>query len=405
MASAPKPLHPAGRREAAAPGAVPQFLRRPLPEPRKGGFAQARVEEQLRECGIHVGGEHPWDIQVHEPRFYRRVLLHGSLGLGESYMDGWWDCEALDSMFTRLLQERPDRAAQGIEGFWLGVRSRLFNLQSAGRAWHVAHRHYDLGNDLYRAMLGRRLVYSCGYWRDANDLDAAQEAKLDLVCRKLRLGRGMHLLDIGCGFGELLKYAAERHAVTGVGITVSEQQARLARILCRNVPVAIRLQDYRDLNQRFDRVVSVGMFEHVGPKNYRHYFEQVRRCLGDDGLFVLQTIGTNRSTDHTDPWIEKYIFPNSVLPSARQIAEASEGLFVLEDWHNFGTDYDRTLQAWRRNFERAWPGLSQHYDERFRRMWRYYLSCSMAMFRARQGQLWQIVLSPTGMPGGYRAPR
>jgi cyclopropane-fatty-acyl-phospholipid synthase len=226
-------------------------------------------------------------------------------------------------------------------------------------------------------MLGRRLVYSCGYWREAHDLDAAQEAKLDLICRKLKLGRGQHVLDIGCGFGEMLRYAAERYEVTGVGVTVSAEQARLARLRCRDVPVAIRIQDYRDLNQTFDRVVSVGMFEHVGPKNYRRYFEKVRECLVEDGLFVLHTIGGNVSTDHTDPWIEKYVFPNSVLPSAAQIAEASEGLFVLEDWHNFGTDYDRTLQAWRTNFERAWPGLSMHYDERFHRMWRYYLSCAM----------------------------
>jgi cyclopropane-fatty-acyl-phospholipid synthase len=405
MASVPKPLKRAERQEAGSRPALPPPRTTQRDDAAKaGGFARAHVEEMLRDTGIRINGEHPWDIQVHDPRFYWRALTHGTLGFGESYMDGWWDCEALDSMFTRLLQARVDAHAHGVEDVWLSLRAALFNLQSATRAWHVG-RHYDLGNDLYRAMLGRRLVYSCGYWSHAHDLDSAQEAKLDLVCRKLRLGRGMHVLDIGCGFGEMLRYAAERYAVTGVGITVSENQARLARTLCRDVPVAIRLQDYRDLNQRFDRVVSIGMFEHVGPKNYRTYFEKVRECLGDDGLFVLHTIGTNESTGHTDPWIEKYIFPNAVLPSARQITEAVEGLFVLEDWHNFGADYDRTLQAWRTNFDRAWPGLSQHYDERFRRMWRYYLGCSMATFRARQCQLWQIVLSPTGIPGGYRAPR
>src|SRR5436190_47821 len=405
MASAPKKIEPAARE---VPSAEPTHFVAEPGRPRAApaaGFARRRVERLLEEAGIRVGGAHPWDIRVHDERFFWRVLAHGSLGLGEYYMDGWWDCEVLDSMFTRLLQSRVERRARGLGGFWLALRSYLFNLQSGSRAWHVGQQHYDLGNDLYRAMLGRRLVYSCAYWPHSNDLDSAQEAKLDLICRKLRLGRGMHVLDIGCGFGEMLRYAAERYAVTGVGITVSEQQAKLARLRCRDLPVAIRLQDYRDLNQHFDRVVSVGMFEHVGPKNYRRYFECVRRCLGDDGLFVLHTIGGNRSTGHTDPWIEKYIFPNAVLPSARQITEAMEGLFVLEDWHNFGTDYDRTLQAWRTNFDRAWGGLSQHYDERFRRMWRYYLSSSMAMFRSRRGQLWQLVLSPCGVPGGYRAPR
>ena len=291
-----------------------------------------------------------------------------------------------------------------------GLRARLTNLQSRRRSFEVGERHYNLGNDLYSAMLGRRLVYSCGYWRGRNgapleDLDAAQEAKLDLVCRKLGLQPGMRVLDIGCGWGEALKFAAERYGISGVGVTVSREQAAYARELCQGLPIEIRLQDYRELDERFDRSFSLGMFEHVGVKNYRTYFEVARRCLGDDGLFLLHTIGTNRSVHHTDPWIGKYIFPNSMLPSAAQITQASEGLFVLEDWHNFGADYDRTLQAWRANVERAWPALDARYDERFRRMWRFYLAGSMATFRARHSQLWQLVLSPKGVPGGYVAPR
>lgn len=281
----------------------------------------------------------------------------------------------------------------------------VFNLQNRRRSRAVGERHYDLGNDLYAAMLGERLVYSCGYWRQADDLDQAQLAKLDLVCRKLQLKPGMKVLDIGCGWGEALKYAAERYGVSGVGVTISAEQAAYASELCVGLPVEIRLQDYRDIDERFDAAFSIGMFEHVGVKNYRGYFETVRRLLPEDGLFLLHTIGGNVSVQRTDPWIARYIFPNSMLPSARQIAEASEGLFVIEDWHGFGTDYDRTLQAWRDNVEAAWERLDERYDERFRRMWRFYLAASMATFRSRRSQLWQLVLSPHGVPGGYVAPR
>ncbi|MGA9422369.1 MAG: class I SAM-dependent methyltransferase, partial [Rhodanobacteraceae bacterium] len=237
------------------------------------------------------------------------------------------------------------------------------------------------------------------------DLDAAQEAKLDLICRKLRLKPGMRVLDIGCGWGEALKFAAERYGVSGVGITVSEQQAHHARDLCKGLPVEIRLQDYRDVTETFDAVYSVGMFEHVGWKNYRSYFEVCRRCLAADGLSLLHSIGTNGEPSRPDPWIEKYIFPNSMVPAASQVTGALEGLFVVEDWHNFGADYDKTLMAWRANFDAAWPSLQNEYDERFRRMWRFYLSGSAAVFRTRRDQLWQIVLSARGVPGGYVAPR
>ncbi len=254
------------------------------------------------------------------------------------------------------------------------------------------------------AMLGPGMVYSCGYWRQATDLAAAQEAKLDLACRKLGLCPGQRLLDVGCGWGETLRFAARRYGVSGVGVTISREQAEQARRRCAGLPVEIRLCDYRELEERFDHVLSIGMFEHVGVRNYRGFFERMRRLLAPSGLFLLHSIGGERSGDHTDPWISRYIFPNSMLPSAAQVARAVEGLFVIEDWHNFGTDYDLTLQAWRENIERAWARLPQ-YDERFRRMWRFYLAASMALFRSRRGQLWQLVLSPEGVPGGYVAPR
>lgn len=366
---------------------------------------QDRLQTLLSDADVRIGGGRAWDLQLNDPRVASRLLARGSLGLGESYMDGWWDAASLDGFLFHLLDARLDQRTHSLAEIWDGLRAHLLNLQKGHRAFEVGERHYDLGNDLYRAMLGKRLVYSCGYWREADNLDDAQEAKLDLICRKLGLRPGMRVLDIGCGWGEALKYAAERYGVSGVGITISREQAAFARELCAGLPVEIRVQDYREVEEPFDRILSVGMFEHVGVKNYRTYFEVARRCLSDEGLFLLHTIGGNQSVTHTDPWIGRYIFPNSMLPSAAQIATAVEDVFVIEDWHNFGTDYDRTLQAWRANIESAWDSLPARYDERFRRMWRYYLAASMAAFRARRIQLWQLVLSPRGVRGGYVAPR
>ena len=372
-----------------------------------------RIERLLAHADVRIGGDRPWDVQVHRPRFYGRVLGQGSLGLGESYMDGDWNTGSLDGLLCRLLEARLDERVKGAAARFDALRAWLSNRQTRRRAREVGRRHYDLGNDLYRAMLGPGMVYSCGYWRDAADLASAQAAKLELCCRKLDLRAGMRLLDIGCGWGELLRHAAEHHGVRGVGITISREQAALARERCAGLPVEIRLQDYRELGrdgERFDRIVSIGMFEHVGVDNYPEYMDVARRCLADDaahggGLFLLHSIGGERSRRRTDPWIARYIFPNSMLPSAAQVARAVEGRFVIEDWHNFGADYDRTLQAWRDNIEAAWDTLPARYDARFRRMWRYYLAGSMASFRTRRNQVWQLVLSPRGVPGGYVAPR
>ncbi len=372
--------------------------------------ARSRIESLLNLAGVRIDGDAPTDMQVHDQRLYARAIAHGSVGLGEAYMDGWWDAPDLDGFLFRVLHAHIDERVGGIDDAALFLRSKLLNLQRGRRAYEVGEHHYDLGNDLFQAMLGKRLVYSCGYWKNAANLDAAQEAKLDLVCRKLALTPGMHVLDIGCGWGEALKYAAEKYGVSGVGITVSLEQAQFARELCIGLPIEIRVQDYRNIpdeigGERFDRIWSIGMFEHVGVKNYRAYFETVRRCLVDDGLSLLHSIGGNESTNRTDPWIAKYIFPNSMIPSAAQIATAVEGLFVIEDWHGFGVYYDKTLLAWRANFDAAWPDLQAKYGERFRRMWHFYLAASAASFRARRDQLWQIVLSPRGVPGGYRESR
>lgn len=359
------------------------------------------VEQILEDAGIHINGDQPWDPQVHNQNSFSRFLAEGRLGLGESYVDGWWDCAALDEFFFRALRAGIDARSKSWRSLLPYLSARLINHQRRSKAWEIGQAHYDIGNDLFQAMLDHRMVYSCAYWHDADTLDAAQEAKLELVCRKLGIQPGMRVLDIGCGWGSFAQYAAERHRVEVVGITVSREQVELGKIRCAGLPVDLRLQDYRDLRGRFDRIVSIGMFEHVGHKNYRRFMEICHRCLGDKGLMLLHTIGGLRTAVHQDQWIAKYIFPNSLLPSARHIADAIEGRFVLEDWHNFGADYDRTLMAWSRNFDAAWPSLAPKYGERFYRIWHYYLHYCAASFRARYNHLWQIVLSKGGVPGGY----
>jgi len=362
----------------------------------------------VESADVRFDGGRPWDIQVRSSDLYDRVLRQGSLGFGESYMDGDWESERLDETFERLLTARLDTKIQVVAKLqFLGLllRSLLVNRQSRKRAFHVGEHHYDIGNDVYTAMLDPTMSYSCGYWKDAEDLEQAQLAKLRLICDKLELKPGERLLDIGCGWGGLAKLAAQDYGVEVTGVTVSKEQQRLARERCTGLPVQIELMDYRDLTGRFDKVVSVGMFEHVGPKNYPAYFAVVERVMAADGLFLLHTIGNYDHLHTTDAWIDKYIFPNGYIPSARQLSRAIEKDLVLEDWHNFGPDYDTTLMAWWKNFDQAWPRLSDKYGERFYRMFKYYLHACAGYFRSRQGQLWQLVLSKRGRRQIYRSIR
>jgi len=363
------------------------------------------IEQQLARADVIINGSRPWDPQVHDERLYGRLISQGTLGLGESYMDGWWDAEALDELIYRLsVASIQDDFPRDIAVIWSAVRGRLFNMQRL-KVKEVGEKHYDIGNDLYEAMLDKRMIYSCGYWKDAATLDEAQEAKLDLICRKMGLEKGMRVLDIGSGWGGFLKFAAERYGITGLGVTISREQAALANERTKGLPVETKLIDYQALEGEFDRVISIGMFEHVGYKNYRAYFEKARALLAGDGMMMLHTIGGNHSVTHGDPWSEKYIFPNGMLPSIAQIGRATEALFVMEDWHNFGADYDKTLMAWWTNFNAAWSQLEARYGPRFYRMWKYYLHIFAALFRARNVNLWQIVLSPRGVPGGYASVR
>ena len=363
------------------------------------------INEMLSRAGITINGPASFDLQVKHPDFFKRVLQEGSLGLGESYMDGWWECERLDIFFNNVLragleQQLPNHLKDTLRI----AAARLFNLQSKKRAWIVGKEHYDLGNDLFSRMLDPAMQYSCGYWKQAASLEQAQQDKLRLICEKLQLEPGMRVLDIGCGWGGLAEFMAQHYGVSVVGVTISAEQQRMAQARCAGLDVAILLQDYRDLNDQFDRIVSVGMFEHVGPKNYPTYFKVVDRNLKPDGLFLLHTIGSRKTDHRVDPWIDKYIFPNGCLPSVRQIANASEPHFVMEDWHNFGADYDTTLMAWHERFIASWPEIADNYSERFKRMFSYYLNACAGAFRARDIQLWQVVFS-RGVEHGLRVAR
>lgn len=363
------------------------------------------VSEHLSKADIKINGDRPWDIQIYDERVFNRILAQGSLGFGEAYMDHWWDCTSIDQMLTRIFTANLEEKIKPLQAILPALWSHILNPQRKSKAFEIGERHYDVGNDLYEQMLDKRMVYTCGYWTEAKTLDEAQDAKLDLVCRKIGLQKGMRVLDIGCGWGSFAKFAAERYGAEVVGITVSKEQIALGQKLCSGLQVELRYQDYRDIIGTFDRVVSLGMFEHVGYRNYRTYMEVVHRVLPDHGIFLLHTIGRNHSVHATDPWIEKYIFPNSMLPSIKQIGASIERLFVMEDWHNFGTDYDKTLLFWHKNFENAWGELKEKYSERFHRMWRFYLLSSAATFRARKNQLWQIVLSKGGLVDGYKTIR
>lgn len=369
-------------------------------------LSRRTLEDLLARADIAINGDRPWDLQIDDERTFKRVLAQGSLGLGEAYMDGWWDCRRLDDFIYRVVRSGLDRQVRGdLRMLRQYLAARLLNLQSAARAFIVGEKHYDISFDVYSQMLDKRLNYSCAYWKNADTLDEAQEHKLDLICRKLSLKSGSRVLDIGCGWGSFAQYAAEKYGAEVVGITVSREQARVARERSQGLPVEFRLQDYREMNETFDHIVSVGMFEHVGYKNYAGYMDVARRCLREGGLFLLHSIGSSRAAYRGESWMDKYIFPNGMLPSIQQLGKAMENRFVMEDWHNFGADYDCTLMAWHGNFIAKRDEFAERFGERFCRMWEYYLLSCAGAFRARKIQLWQLVLSPAGVAGGYQSVR
>lgn len=364
------------------------------------------IEELISETGITINGNQSFDIQVHNEDFYKRVLQNGSLGLGESYMEGWWDCEDLDVFFYKLFSHELEKKVKNNWGFMsLVLKAKLFNLQSKAKALNAISHHYDIGNNLYKKMLDPLMMYSCAYWKDATNLTEAQEQKLKLICEKLQLKPGQKVLDIGCGWGGFAYYAAKNYKVNVVGITISEEQRLLAVDRCQGLNVEIRFQDYRDIDEKFDRIVSIGMLEHVGYKNYDEFMAIIHKNLTDEGICLLHFIAGNETDLSTDPWIHKYIFPSGLIPSLTQIGKAMENKLLLEDLHNIGLHYDYTLMAWQENFKKSWEVLSSIYDETFYRMWLFYLAVSAASFRSRRLNLWQLVITKPSFHKEYKSIR
>lgn len=368
------------------------------------------IKDVLEIADVKINGSRPWDIQVKNDRFYHRVLGDGSLGLGESYMDGDWDCKALDQFFYRVLKARLDKKIPKNLGLvFRALIAKIVNMQSKALSKRVAEQHYNLGNDLYELMLDKNMQYTCAYWKNAKNLDEAQENKLDLVAKKLKLKPGMKVLELGGGFGGLARWLAKYYGVKVESYNISSEQVKYGKEICKGLPVTFHEQDYREATGQFDRVVSVGMMEHVGPKNYREMMQVINRCLKDGGLALVHTIGRNTSVmSGADPWIDKYIFPGGHLPAIGQITTASEGLLVVEDVHNIGPDYDKTLMGWYNNTNKNWNKLKEKYgkmqDGKFKRMWDYYLLSCAGSFRARSIQLWQTVFSK-GYERTYEAVR
>ncbi|MCG9971885.1 cyclopropane fatty acyl phospholipid synthase [Christiangramia crocea] len=364
------------------------------------------IEDLLTSAGISINGNRNWDIRVFNEEFYRRILRDGSLGLGESYMEGWWDCPRLDEFIHRLFEaDLEKQIRKNLRLKWQVLKARIFNMQSIKKARKSISRHYDIGNNLFTEMLDPLMVYSCGYWHETNNLARAQENKLGLICQKLDLKPGQKVLDIGCGWGGFSYYAAKHYDVQVVGITISKEQQKIALERCENLPVEIRLQDYRELDEKFDRIVSVGMLEHVGHKNHSSFMKVINRNLKDEGICLLHFIGGNESRYTTDAWIDKYIFPQGLIPSITQIGKAMGNDMILQDLHNFGLYYDKTLMAWHENFKEAWPRLKEYYNNFFYKMWEFYLCSSAAAFRAQRLNLWQLVITKREFPHIYHSVR
>jgi len=362
-------------------------------------------QQILEAAGIKINGKNPWDIQVHDQRLWNRVISQHELGLGEAYMDGWWDVKSIDQFLTKLLEINVlDKVPFSFSLVGHAIKSTVFNRQTKIKAEANAKYHYNIGNDLHTRMLDKEMAYSCGYWKDAKTLDQAQIAKFDLICRKLELKPGMRILDIGCGWGGLLRYAAKNYGAIGTGISPADNQIELARARNGKLKVEYFQMDYRELSGKFDRIVSVGMMEHVGPKNFKTFFDKCISLLEPEGTMLHHTIASNETKQVTDLFFDRYIFPGGVLPSLTQISKAVERKVIIEDVHNFGPDYDKTLMQWHANINKKWREIP-NYDERFRRMWNYYLLSSAAGFRARHLQLIQVVFRPMTSRGSYKAVR
>jgi cyclopropane-fatty-acyl-phospholipid synthase len=372
------------------------------------GVADARIRFELDGRDFVVGRGADGDgrdpevtVRVANPRVFNRALAAGSLGLGESFMAG--DFAVADGTLAQLLEillrNRLDKKIK--ERPWTALRIGLLRLADVlrGKA-HNVQRHYDLGDDLFEAFLDSTLTYSCGYATDpGDDLETLQRNKLERICRKLRLRPGDRLLDIGCGFAGLLVHAAKHYGVNATGVTLSRRHCARGQAVAAREGLADRVRvEYADFNEvapEFDRVVSVGMMEHVPRREYDRYFAKIAEVLTHDGLGLVHVIGANAVENEHDPFIQKYIFPASNQPRLSEIAGGLErhGLAIL-DVENMIRHYGYTAARWLENFRAHRARLDpERYDEAFQRMWEYYLSGAVAAARASDAALYQVLFA------------
>ncbi len=342
------------------------------------------VEHIFSRAGVSINGTKPWDIRVNDNRFYRDVLINGSLGLGESYMRQQWTTDDLEGLFYRLCSSDLEKTSRRIPSQHF---SRLFdffiNRQSHARAKSNAEHHYNLGNDLFFEFLGKFKNYSCGYFENADTLDEAQAAKMHKLCQLLDLKKGDRLLDVGGGWGEFAKFAATQYDCDVTSINIAQEQINHAREHCRDTAVEIVKSDYRDMTGTYNKIAVVAMFTHVGHKNYRVFMQTMSGLLEPGGKMVMETVGGLESKTRCEPWTDKYIFPGGLIPSMEQIDHSVRGLFKRDSVHEFGHHYAVTLQHWHRNFIEAWPRLRAHYSESMRLMFEYFFLSVAGDFRAK----------------------
>lgn len=352
----------------------------------------------LQKADIQIEGIRPWDIRIRHPDFFKRIMLQGLLGLGESYMDGWWECDRLDIFIYKFLANKLDDAVpENFSDILMILSEKIFNRKSDDCDSRVLVKKYDIGYDVFTHMLDPYMQYSCGYWRNGATLAEAQEAKLKMICEKLQLAPGMRVLDIGCGWGGTAEYIARHYDVYVEGITNSTEEQKVAQSRCQGLDITIMLEDYQDLSDdKFDRVIALGTLEYIELKNYSDFFKAVARSLKPDGLFLLHSTGSTQLVNHVGPWLNKYIFPNGCLPSGQQLVQSIEPYFVIEDWDNLGTDYDKTLMSWSEKINESWPVLSMNHSPKFKRMLDYYLCSGAGFFRAGRIQLRQILFCMGG---------
>jgi cyclopropane-fatty-acyl-phospholipid synthase len=365
---------------------------------RTASLYERLVASVFLEADVRLDGGRAWDFDVRDDRFYHTVLLKGSLGLGESYVDGWWTCRDLEELIYRLLRsgvERHNRYRPST--LWLAGLARLTNRQTRRRGMKVAEEHYNLGDRVF-SFLGHYKNYSCGYFEGTDDLDVAQRLKLELLCRKLNLQPGERLLDVGGGWGEFARYAAKHYGVEVVSINIADDQIRFAREYCAGHPVKIVKCDYRDATGTYDKIAAIAMLPHVGPRNYREFMQVMHDRLTPNGTLLIECTGGNQSRAYCEPWTNKCIFSGGTIPSLKQLGEAMERLFVLEDLHNFAPSYVHTLRGWHANFQKAWPEMASGASESFRRTFEYFFLSCAAAFRARDLQYWHLVLTKPGTP-------